>query len=828
MVNTALISIDLEALSINEEIGEAIIPIARTDNTEGTVSVDYSINSGTATATDDFTATSGTVTFLPGETIKEIAVPILDDSTSEIDETFSIAIGNSIGADLGATRTAIVTILDNDTTELNTLAFSQAEYSFSEQESQATITVNRTGDDNETVSVDYGSKNDYARADSDYTAVSGTLVFEPGETSKTFTIPLLEDSLPELDEALNLTLSNPVGIELGPQKNAKLVVEDNDESPFTFRKEIVVSGLGQSIAFDWTSDGNMFIAERDGIVKVFNNGQLLEEPFIDISAQVNTSTQRGLLGLGVHPEFPENPYIYLAFSYDPPDVEPDLADVGRVTRLVRVTADPDSNYTTAIPGSEVVLLETPPVNNFHAAGAIRFGEDSSLFFTHGDGSPVGSPTSLENAESLQSLDSPLGKMLRIDPITGEGYANNPFYDSNVNSIQSKIYNYGLRNPWRFTLHPETGEPFIGDVGWADWEEIDTGKGVNFGWPLYEGGNGVSLTTKALVDDPLYDDIYERISISEVTAPIYARSHEEAGNSIVVGDFYTGTNYPEFYQGALFFTDYYSSRVNAVLFDEQGNVDSISPVMENDRERGTTQISMGPDSNLYFSDLETGEISRWVFDSSEQFVKISTGENNDRIEGMAYDTDPASNNDLNIKLSNELSSLGIKAQFDNLVGFYEIVDMNGGIDIDGNGVDTLMPGDAGYARTAIANRITDWELREGSLGEPSKNTTIEQFGDVIVAGGKIYAPFVIANAGAIGFEGFVTAEDEETDARFNEAAMSRDDLVAYFAFIGANPDSAVHLKALGDNIFGFEDLPANLGVSDNDFNDAVFRFDFSLV
>jgi glucose/arabinose dehydrogenase len=827
MVNTALISIDLEALSIDEDIGEAIIPIARTENTEGTVSVDYSINSGTATAADDFTARSGTVTFLPEETIKEIAVPILDDSTAEIDETFSIAIGNSIGADLGSTRTAIITILDNDTTELDTLAFSEAEYSFREEESQATITVTRTGDDSETVSVDYASQNDYAKADSDYTTVSGTLVFEPGETSKAFTVPLLEDNLPELDEALNLTLSNPVDIELGPQKNAKLVIEDNDESPFTFRKEVVVSGLGQSIAFDWTPDGNMFIAERDGIVKVFNNDGLLEEPFIDISAQVNKSTQRGLLGLAVHPDFPENPYIYLAFSYDPPDVEPDLADVGRVTRLIRVTADPDSNYTTAIPGSEVILLETPPVNNFHAAGAIHFGEDGSLFFTHGDGSPVGSPASLENAESLQSLDSPLGKMLRIDPITGEGYANNPFYDGNVDSIQSKIYNYGLRNPWRFTLHPETGEPFIGDVGWADWEEIDTGKGVNFGWPLYEGGNGVSLTTKALADDPQYDDIYERISISEVTAPIYARSHEEAGNAIVVGDFYTGTNYPELYQGALFFTDYYSSTVNALLFDEQGNIDSISPVMENDQERGTTQISMGPDSNLYFSDLETGEISRWVFDSDEQFVEISTGENNNRIEGMAYDTNRASNNDLNIKLSNELSNLGIEAQFDNLVGFYEIVDINGGIDINGNGVDLLMPGDAGYARAAIADRITDWELREGSSGEPSKNTTIEQFGDVIIAGEKMYAPFVIANAGAIGFDGFVTAEDEETDAQFNEAAMSRDDLVAYFAFIGANPDGAIHLKALGNDTFGFEDLPVNLGVSDNDFNDAVFKFDFSL-
>lgn len=257
MVNTALISIGLEALSVNEEVEEVLIPIVRTESSNGTVSVDYSINDGTATATDDFTATSGTLTFLPDETTKEIAIPILDDSISEIDETFSIAIGNSVGADLGETRTAIITIEDNDISELDTLAFSQAQYNFSEEESEASITVTRTGNADAAVSVDYTSNNNYARAGSDYTTVSGTLNFEPGETSKTFTVPLLDDSLPELDEALNLTLSNPVGIALGPQKNAKLVVEDNDESPFAFKKEVVVSGLGQAIAFDWTPDGKM-------------------------------------------------------------------------------------------------------------------------------------------------------------------------------------------------------------------------------------------------------------------------------------------------------------------------------------------------------------------------------------------------------------------------------------------------------------------------------------------------------------------------------------------------------------------------------------------
>ena len=235
--------------------------------------------------------------------------------------------------------------------------------------------------------MDYTTEDDYARSGTDYTTVSGTLTFGSGETSKTFTVPLLDDSLPELDESLLLTLSNPNGIDLGVQNTARLIVEDDDESPFNFEREVVVSGLAKGkrrfsgpTAFDWTPDGKMLIAKLDGIVRVFDNGGLLEQPFIDISEQVNTGGQRGLLGLAVHPEFPENPYVYLAFSYDPPDEEPDQDKVGRVTRLIRVAADPNTNYTTTLPGSEVILLETPPVENFHAAGAIHFDNDGTLFF----------------------------------------------------------------------------------------------------------------------------------------------------------------------------------------------------------------------------------------------------------------------------------------------------------------------------------------------------------------------------------------------------------------------------------------------------------------
>ena len=614
---SSIITIGIENLTVNEDIGDIIIPITRTGNTDISALVDYSINDDSARSGQDFIGTTvGTLNFAPGETIKEIKVSILDDSFFETDESFSLAIGNPREAVLGNIRTAIITIADNDVIGEDTLAFAQAEYSINEAENRATITVVRTGNTNQTVSVDYATQDDYARAGLDYTAVSGTLTFAPGQITQTFDIPLLDDTLPELNEALTINLSNSVGIDLGLQNTAKLVIEEDDELPFTINREVVVSGLAEETAvfppgptaFDWSPDGTMFIAKLDGIVRVFDGNSLLEEPFIDISDQVNTGGQRGLLGLAVHPDFPEKPYVYLAFSYDPPDVIPDQSVEGRVTRLVRFTADPSSNYKTALPNSEVILLETPPVRNFHAAGAINFGLNGELFFAHGDGTQVSGSPRPEQAEILQSIDNPFGKLFRIDPITGNGYSDNPFYNGDITSIESKVYNYGLRNPWRFTIHPETGEPFIGDVGWTNWEEINTGKGKNFGWPLYEGGNGVSLKTTALAEAPEFQELYA--TEPKVTAPIYSISHDDGGRSITLGDFYTGITYPDIYQGALFFADFNGdSGVDALTFDAEGNINSALNFTE---EKFVTQISMGPDSHLYFSNLVTGEIGRWVY------------------------------------------------------------------------------------------------------------------------------------------------------------------------------------------------------------------------
>ena len=199
------------------------------------------------------------------------------------------------------------------------------------------------------------------------------------------------------------------------------------------------------------------------------------------------------------------------------------------------------------------------------------------------------------------------------------------------------------------------------------------------------------------------------------------------------------------------------------------------------------------------------------------------------DGMVYDTQGAGENYVKTTLSKDILDLGTDGDYDNLVGFYQVTNINGGIDTNGDGVADLLPGvDNGYAQEALAIAIPGWQIRAGSQSNPETNTTAQDFGNIIVLGNQMYAPFVIAHGGTVGIDGFIAAETAESDGVFNDAATHVDDLVAYFSYQGANPDGASHIKALGNGEFGFEDLPANLtGISDNDFNDAVFKFNFNL-
>ncbi len=417
------------------------------------------------------------------------------------------------------------------------------------------------------------------------------------------------------------------------------------------RQQTTVTNLVQPTAIEWTPDGSkLFIAEKGGAIKVVVNGLTLPNPFIDLSAAVNSPRDRGLLDIAIHPDFFNgSPYVYALYTYDPPAAAQNIGLAGldgvgnRASRLTRMTADPDTDYTTAIAGSEVVILGTNSTwENFnafvnstvdftqpaagisedgtnlpdflavdsesHAIGTVKFGLDGALYVSNGDGASYNQVD--PRGVRVQDIDNLSGKVLRIDPLTGEGLADNPFYNGDPNANRSKVYQSGLRNPFRITIQPGSGNVYIGDVGWTQWEEINTAPaGANFGWPYYEGGDGNNLKTEAYQDLPQAKDFYNRDP--QVNAPILGLNHSIEGiNALILGDFYTGNTLPTQYRGDLFFNDLGQGIVRNITFDPDGNIRSIGTFTTG--AQNVVQIVDAPDGNLYYVNIGNGTIGRWVY------------------------------------------------------------------------------------------------------------------------------------------------------------------------------------------------------------------------
>ncbi len=234
----------------------------------------------------------------------------------------------------------------------------------------------------------------------------------------------------------------------------------------------IVSGLSRPVDVQSANDGSdrLFIIEKLGYIRVYENGTLLDAPFLDITDRVNeNSNEMGLLGLVFHPDFEQNGFFYVNYT----------GDSGH-TRISRFQAS--GNF--ADPNSETVLMLIDQPFPNHNGGGLDFGPDGYLYAGMGDGGLAGDPF-----KNGQNTDSLLGKILRIDVNNGNPYAipaDNPF--------GNEVWAYGLRNPWRISFDSATGDLWIGDVGQGDWEEVDyfpvgSQGGANFGWSIMEGSHG---------------------------------------------------------------------------------------------------------------------------------------------------------------------------------------------------------------------------------------------------------------------------------------------------------------------------------------------------
>jgi glucose/arabinose dehydrogenase len=285
--------------------------------------------------------------------------------------------------------------------------------------------------------------------------------------------------------------------------------------------QLIAEGLQRPLDIQSAADdsGRLFIVEKPGSIRIYQEGELLKTPFLNIPARVNDlDREQGLLGLAFHPSYEQNGYFYVNYI-----------DAGGDTVISRFHAQGNA----ADPNSETILLKIQQPYTNHNGGALAFGPDGYLYLGLGDGGGSGDP--FGNAQNTNHL---LGKILRIDVDHGEPYSmpsDNPF--------GNEVWAYGLRNPWRISFDRMSGDLWIADVGEAHWEEINylpvgSAGGVNFGWSLMEGNHGYDSPPQLSLRWPVAE--YNHKDGCAVTGGyVYRGSMPEWNGIYLYGDYCTG-------------------------------------------------------------------------------------------------------------------------------------------------------------------------------------------------------------------------------------------------------------------------------------------------
>jgi glucose/arabinose dehydrogenase len=319
-------------------------------------------------------------------------------------------------------------------------------------------------------------------------------------------------------------------------------------------------------------DDRLFVLERtEGTIRIIQDGELLDEPFLDVSDRLEAngpgdergSGERGLLALVFHPDYATNGRLFVYY-----------ADLSGVSDLVEYHVSADPNRVD--PDSAVVLRQFGPSRD-HYGGTLTFAPDGSLWFSIGDG---------HERRKAPNPEEPRGKIYRFDVSTpGElaPAAGNP-YAGDVAGLDD-VWAVGFRNPWRMSLDPESGMVYIGDVGEADVEEIDVqpmdAGGLDYGWPVVEG----SQCWNADTCDP-----------SGTVPPVIELQHADGNCAVIGGVVYRGDAIPEL-DGTYFYSDYCGQFLRSFRFDDGEATDQH----EWFSDLGVvTSVVLGSDGELYMT------------------------------------------------------------------------------------------------------------------------------------------------------------------------------------------------------------------------------------
>lgn len=309
---------------------------------------------------------------------------------------------------------------------------------------------------------------------------------------------------------------------------------------------------------------------------------------------VTTIQDLGLVGVAVAPDYATSKAIYLARTM-PGSTNNWPMRLSRFT----VTGSPEP---TGI-GSEVTLLQTPATSDVHAITGIEPAADGTLWVSVGDAADF----RVMDPAALRSLDvnDPRGKVLHVKGTDGTGVAGNPFYESaNPGSTRSKVFAMGFRSPLRLSIHPASGAPILGDVGWNTFEEVDLVRaGASYGWPCFEAN---SLT-------PGYRDLAGCAGKTN-TAPLHFYDRPSGnGSSVTGGVVYTGTSYPAVYQGAYFFGDYTSGKVWTMQVSAAGTVTRAPEAGGfGNGMGGPVSFDTGPNGDIVYADISDATLKRIVY------------------------------------------------------------------------------------------------------------------------------------------------------------------------------------------------------------------------
>lgn len=329
-----------------------------------------------------------------------------------------------------------------------------------------------------------------------------------------------------------------------------------------FRVETVASNLQVVWSICFAPDGRMFFTERYGVVSVYENGKLREQPLVTIS-DLEQSGESGLMGMTLHPQFSENHLLYLAYAYDSKD--------GKRVRVIRFreTGDGVTDRKT--------IIENIPAAKYHAGTRLRFGLDGKLYITTGDAT---------DGDLAQRLDRLNGKTLRLND-DGSIPQDNPFVGQP--NARPEIYSYGHRNAQGIDFQPETGMqvqtehgptfPIDGLRGGDDEVNI-VERGKNYGWNKIRGDK-----TREGMESPVA--LYK-----SAIAPASGMFYRGLTNASAAQ-----TAFPQF-RGSYFFGALKGKMIVRLIFDGR-KVTGQERLLEN-RFGRIREVAEGLDGTIYFS------------------------------------------------------------------------------------------------------------------------------------------------------------------------------------------------------------------------------------